>query len=156
MSDLTLAELAAAVRAREVSPVELTEEYLARIDRDNDRIGAYLAVDHEGALAAAREAEALVRSGAQDLPVLCGVPVSVKDTCPVKGLRYTAGSAVFADRVAEVDAAVVTQLRRAGMVVLGKTNAAEFGCSSYTETVFGPARNPHDLARTAGGSSGGA
>ncbi|MFB9924743.1 amidase [Amycolatopsis halotolerans] len=156
MTDLTLAELAAAVRAREVSPVELAEEYLARIDRGNDRIGAYLAVDHEGALATAREAEALVRSGVRDLPMLCGVPVSVKDTCLVKGLRYTAGSKVFADRVAEVDAAVVTQLRRAGMVVLGKTNAAEFGCSSYTETAFGAARNPHDLTRTAGGSSGGA
>ncbi|MFD9890834.1 amidase [Amycolatopsis sp. NPDC059027] len=156
MADLTLVEQAAAVRTREVSPVELTEEYLGRIDRDNDGVGAYLTVDHEGALAAAREAEALVVSGTRDLPPLCGVPVSVKDTWPVKGLRYTAGSKVFADRVAEVDAAVVTQLRRAGMVVLGKTNAAEFGCSSYTETVFGPARNPHDLTRIAGGSSGGA
>ncbi|MBB1157200.1 MULTISPECIES: amidase [Amycolatopsis] len=156
MTDLTLAELAAAVRARDVSPVELAEEYLGRIDRDNEKVGAYLAVDREGALAAAREAEALVLSGTRDLPALCGVPVSVKDTWPVKGLRYTAGSKVFADRVAEVDAAVVTQLRQAGMVVLGKTNAAEFGCSSCTETVFGAARNPHDLARTAGGSSGGA
>ncbi|ATY11209.1 amidase [Amycolatopsis sp. AA4] len=156
MTDLTLAELAAAVRAREVSPVELAEEYLGRIDRENDEVGAYLTVDHEGALAAAREAEALVLSGRRDLPVLCGVPVSVKDTWPVKGLRYTSGSKVFAERVAEVDAAVVTQLRQAGMVLLGKTNAAEFGCSSYTETVFGAARNPHDLARTAGGSSGGA
>ncbi|GAA4547016.1 amidase [Amycolatopsis samaneae] len=156
MTDLTLVEQAAAVRAREVSPVELTEEYLRRIDRDNDKVGAYLTVDHEGALAAAREAEALVRSGTGEPPVLCGVPISVKDTWPVAGLRYTSGSQVFADRVAEVDAAVVEQLRRAGMVVLGKTNAPEFGLSSYTETVFGPARNPHDLTRTAGGSSGGA
>ncbi|WP_406635856.1 amidase [Amycolatopsis sp. WGS_07] len=156
MAELTLAELADAVRTREVSPVELAGEYLARIDRGNEKVGAYLTVDHEGALEAAREAEALVMSGTRDLPALCGVPVSVKDTWPVKGLRYTAGSKVFADRVAEVDAAVVTQLRRAGMVVLGKTNAAEFGCSSYTETAFGPARNPHDRTRTAGGSSGGA
>ena len=90
-------------------------------------------------------------------PPLLGVPIAIKDLTDVADVRCTLGSAAFADRVATVDAHVVTLLRRAGTVILGKTNAAEFGAPAYTEPdVAPPARSPYDLSKSAGGSSGGA
>ncbi|MFF4773426.1 amidase [Microtetraspora fusca] len=154
-TDMTLLEQAAAVRERRISPVELVNRHLERIERYDGGLAAYATVDEAGARRAAKEAEQKVMAGA-DLPPLHGVPVSVKDTWPVAGLRFSAGSRAFVDRVAPVDAAVVTALREAGTVILGTTNAAEFGCSSYTETFYGAARSPYDPARGAGGSSGGA
>ncbi|WP_371516108.1 amidase [Kitasatospora sp. NBC_01300] len=158
LHELTLAEQATAIRERTVSPVDLVDHHLRRIDRLNDAVGAYRTVDHRGARQAAAAAEARL-AAAEDtsqLPPLLGVPISVKDTWPVAGLPFTAGSAVFADRIAPGDAAVVGALRAAGTVLLGTTLAAEFGCSSYTETAHGTARSPYDLNRGAGGSSGGA
>lgn len=149
-------EQAAAVRARELSPVELTEHYLRRTERLDGRVGAYLAVTADRALDDARRAERLLVSGGAPPPLL-GVPVPVKDLTPVAGLPFTSGSAVFADRTARHDAALVTHLRDAGTVMLGKTNTPEFGLPAYTESRVGPpARTPWDLSRGAGGSSGGA
>ncbi|MGC0416101.1 amidase [Embleya sp. AB8] len=161
LHDLTMLEQASAIRRRTVSPVELTAHYLERAERLNGLLGAYAQLDPDGATTAAREAERRVAAhggAATDgpLPALHGVPLSVKDTWPVAGLRHTAGSAVFADRVATTDAAAVAALRASGAVFLGTTTAAEFGCSSFTETHAGPAVSPYDPTRGAGGSSGGA
>ncbi|MGI5250382.1 amidase [Actinacidiphila glaucinigra] len=154
--ELTMLEQAAAVRAGELSPVELTAHYLDRIERIDPALGAYLTVTPECALEDARRAERVLKEGGP-LPPLLGVPVPVKDLTPVAGVRFTSGSAVFADRVADRDAYLVRLLRDAGTVLTGKTNTPEFGLPAYTEGAAGPpARTPYDLARGAGGSSGGA
>jgi len=158
--ELTMLEQAAAVAAGDLSPVALAEHYLARIDRWNDRIGAYLTVTPQRALDDARRAErtlARARASGGPLPPLLGVPLPVKDLTPVPGVRFTAGSAVFADRVAAEPVRLVELLAEAGTVLLGKTNTPEFGLPAYTEGRPGPpARTPYDLSRGAGGSSGGA
>ncbi|MFF3946161.1 amidase [Streptomyces sp. NPDC001902] len=154
--ELTMLEQAAAIRAGALSPVELTAHYLDRIERLDPALGAYLTVTPERALADARRAERVLKEGGR-LPPLLGVPVPVKDLTPVAGVRFTSGSAVFADRVADQDAHLVRLLRDAGTVLTGKTSTPEFGLPAYTEGAVGPpARTPYDLARGAGGSSGGA
>lgn len=162
LHDLTAVEQAAAVRDGSVSPVELTEHYLERIGRLDAVLGAYITVTPEIARKQAAEAEAWAlaarREGAaDDLPVLHGVPVPVKDLNFVAGVRCTLGSAAYADHVPDTDDHVVTRLRAAGTILLGKTNTPEFGLPCYTENrVAPPARSPWDLERSAGGSSGGA
>jgi amidase len=162
LHDLTALEQAGAIRAGEISPVELTEHYLARVERLDGAVGAFVTVTPEMARkqAADAEAEALAarREGRErELPALHGVPVPVKDLNFVAGVRCTLGSAVYADHVPDVDDHVVTRLRLAGTVMLGKTNTPEFGLPCYTENhVAPPARTPWDLERSAGGSSGGA
>ncbi|MFC4911346.1 amidase [Actinomadura gamaensis] len=157
--DLTAEQTAAAVRSRDLSPVELTRHYLDRAERLNDRVGAYVTLTPELALEQARAAEKLV-AGADDpaeLPPLLGVPIPVKDLNMVSGVRMTLGSAAHADLTGFADDTVVVRLREAGSVHLGKTNTPEFGLPCYTENdVAPPARTPWDLSRSAGGSSGGA
>lgn len=143
------------VRRREVSPVELVGAYLDRIDRLNPRLGAYLTVAADRALDDARRAEAAL--GEHDLPPFHGVPVAVKDLTDTAGIRTTHGTAAWSNRVPDADAESVTRLKRAGFVVLGKTNTPEFGSAPVTESPgYPPARNPWDTQRTPGGSSGGA
>jgi amidase len=158
LHDMTALEQAAAVRSREVGPVELVEHHLARVERHNAELGAFVTVTADAALARAREAEDLVaRSDPAALPPLLGVPTAIKDLNLTAGVRTTLGSALFADFVPPVDDHVVTLLRRAGTISLGKTNAPEFGLPCYTEPATAPpARTPWDLTRSAGGSSGGA
>ena len=157
LHDLSALEQAAAVRAHEVSPSDLVEHYLGRIDRLSDAVGAYVTVTPELARSEARAAERALFEAPESAPPLLGVPIAIKDLTDVAGVRCTLGSAAFVDRVATVDAHVVTLLRRAGTVILGKTNAAEFGAPAYTEPdVAPPARTPYDLSKSAGGSSGGA
>jgi len=145
-------ELAARVRAREVSPVELTELYLDRIGRIDPQLNAFVTVDADGALATARAAE----SSPSDAP-FHGVPLSVKDLHETAGLRTTYSTKALAQFVPAADAAVVRRLRGAGFVVLGKTNTPELGTIAVTESELnGACRNPWDPSRTAGGSSGGA
>ncbi|HUJ92883.1 MAG TPA: amidase [Gaiellaceae bacterium] len=141
-------ELAARVRAREVSPVELVQLCLERIERLDPQLNAFVTVDAEGALAAAESPA--------DGPFR-GVPLPVKDLHETAGLRTTYSTRAFAGFVPKADAAVVRRLRRAGFVVLGKTNTPEFGTIGVTESELnGACRNPWDVSRTAGGSSGGA
>lgn len=157
--DLSALELAATMRRRALSPVEAVEHCLERIHQDGDRLGAFVTVTDQLAReqAAAAEQTLLDADDLAGLPPLLGVPVPVKDLSLVAGVRCTFGSAAFADHVASADDGVVTRLRAAGCVLLGKTNAAEFGISCYTENrVASPARTPWDLALSAGGSSGGA
>ncbi|GAB1824192.1 amidase [Herbidospora sp. RD11066] len=147
--DLTALELAAAVRARDLSPVEIAEHYLARADE----VGAFVTVTAEMALDQARRLE---NEDPGDRP-LFGVPVPVKDLNFVKGVPVRFGSATYQGFTAPVDDSIVTRLREAGTVMSGKTNTPEFGLPCYTETaVAPPARTPWDVTRSAGGSSGGA
>ncbi|TDB94503.1 amidase [Actinomadura sp. 7K534] len=157
--DLSATRMAAAVRTREVSPVELTEHYLTRIERLNEQVGAYVTVTADRAREEARQAEKAVLDAADpaDLPPLHGVPVPIKDLNMVSGVRMTFGSSVYSDLDGFADDHVVTLLRQAGSVLLGKTTTPEFGLPCYTESaVAPPARTPWDLSRSAGGSSGGA
>lgn len=149
-------ELAELVRRREVSPVELVDLYASRIEEHNPQLGAYLTLALEGAREDARRIESAAAAGAE-LPPFAGVPISIKDLNDTAGIRTTHGCAAFSDRVPSTDAGVVQRIRRAGFVVLGKTNTPEFGTSPWTEPDgYPPARNPWDLDRTPGGSSGGA
>ena len=157
--ELTMIELAAAIRARELSPVAVTDHYLRRTDELNDRIGAFYTVTAELAAERALAAEKAV-AAADDpgqLPPLTGVPIPIKDLNMVAGVRQTLGSLAYADNVPDADDYVVGAIRKAGAVITGKTATPEFGLPCYTETKIGPpARTPWDLSRSAGGSSGGA
>ncbi len=157
--DLTVAELTAAIRRRELSPVQITAHYLDRMGRLNATVGAFFTITAELASEQAAAAEKAV-AGADDpaaLPPLTGVPIPIKDLNMVAGVRQTLGSAVYADNVPEMDDYVYAALRAAGSVLTGKTATPEFGLPCYTETEVGPpARTPWDLNRSAGGSSGGA
>lgn len=149
-------DLARLIRQRDVSPVEVIDAVLERIERVNPRLNAYVTVTAEAARDAARAAEAAIARG-DDVGPIHGVPVSIKDLVPTKGVRTTRGSLLYADWVPDVDAPVVTRLRDAGGIILGKTNTPELGWKGATDNrVFGPTRNPWNPDRTAGGSSGGA
>jgi amidase len=153
--DLSAREQAAAIRDRELSPVDITEHYLNRIDRLGEQVGAFVTVTAEIAREQAKAAEKAVAQG-ETAPLL-GVPVPIKDLNMVKDVPMTLGSAAFDDFEGFADDHVVTLLREAGTILLGKTNTPEFGLPCYTEnSVALPARTPWDLSRSAGGSSGGA
>jgi amidase len=148
-------EQARLIRARELSSSELVDLYLERIDRFNEQLGAYVTVAADSARESAARADAANRDG-DDLLPFHGVPIAIKDLTCTAGIRTTFSSAVFEDFVPAVDDHVVRRLREAGFVILGKTNTPEFGALPVTESAMhGPCRNPWDLAKTAGGSSGG-
>ena len=151
----TISELAQRLRRREVSPVEITQECLERIERLNPALNAFITVMGESALAEARNAAAEIRRGEWRGP-LHGVPVALKDLIDTAGVRTTAASSLYKDRVPHQDAEVVRRLRQAGAVILGKNNLHEFayGGSSLV-SYFGDVHNPWDVGRIAGGSSGG-
>ncbi|MGB8507634.1 MAG: amidase, partial [Pyrinomonadaceae bacterium] len=154
LTTYSAAQLARMMRTRVVSPVEVVEAYLRRIERLNPTLNAIVALAPD-ALERAREAEDLIMHGS-DRAALRGVPVTVKDTIDVAGLSATAGTKIFEQRVANRDAPGVTLLRDAGAIILGKTNTSEMALD-YTSNnpVYGRTNNPYDLARTPGGSSGG-
>ncbi|MBI1848106.1 MAG: amidase, partial [Candidatus Rokubacteria bacterium] len=145
--------LAARIRRKEVSPVELTRACLARIERHDQTLRAFITVSAEAALAAAGEAERAVMAG-QAKPLL-GVPFAVKDQFDTAGLRTTMGSRLFADHVPTGDATVVARLKAAGAVLLGKLNLTEFALGGTLDFPFGQPRNPWDRERDPGGSSSG-
>ncbi|GAB3160385.1 amidase [Microbispora hainanensis] len=156
--DLTALEQAAAVRTGELSPVQITEHYLERIERLDPGLGAFVTVTADRALAQAREQEARLAAGdTEDLPPLLGVPIPIKDLNFVKDVPLHFGSATYEGFVAPADDSVVERLRDAGTIMLGKTSTPEFGMPCYTETyLHEPTRTPWDTTRSAGGSSGGA
>ncbi len=166
MSDTDLAfasieEVARLFRNRKLSPVELTRVMLARIARLNSKLNAYITVTAELALAQARKAEAELfaprgRQGRRDRGPLHGVPISLKDNIHTAGVRTTAGSKILRDFIPKEDAVVVAQLKDTGAVLLGKTNMHEFAYGVTSNNPhYGPVRNPWDLSRIPGGSSGG-
>jgi amidase len=154
LTRLSAVKLAAMIRSREVSPVEVMEAHVRRVERLNPALNA-IVTRAPDALERAREAEAALARG-DVRGALCGVPVTVKDTIDVEGLPAWAGSKARAGYVAAADAPSVYLLKRAGAIVIGKTNTSELALDYTTDNpVFGHANNPHDLARTSGGSSGG-
>ncbi|MER8004298.1 amidase family protein [Streptomyces sp. NPDC094149] len=148
----TAAEIAAAVREKRATPRDVVAEHLARIERLDGRVGAFRVVRAEAALAEADEVAS--RADLAELP-LAGVPVAVKDNLAVRGESNRVGSAATPDTPAAEDHVTVARLRAAGAVVVGLTNVPELCVFGTTEGVHGTARNPWDLTRTAGGSSGG-
>ena len=149
----SLTEVAALLQRREVSPVEITDAVLARIERLDGGLHSYLTVSAEGARASARAAEADLARGRWRGP-LQGVPVGIKDLCDTRGVRTTCASAVFADRIPNRDATVVRRLEAAGAVVVGKLNLTEFALMGYHPSLPRPC-NPWDRQRDTGGSSSG-
>ncbi len=149
-------ELAAAIRTKEISPVEATEAVLGRIEALNPSINAVVTVTDDVARKTAREAEAAVMRG-DELGPLHGVPYTLKDLTATKGIRTTFGSKLFEHVVPTEDALVAQRMKEAGGVLVGKTNTPDEGCKGVTDNlVFGITRNPWALDRTPGGSSGGA
>lgn len=155
LEKLTVAEVSRQIRSRKVSPVDLTNLLLGRIEKLNPVLNAYLTLTKDQALSDARTAEKEIRRGYYRGP-LHGVPFSIKDNIAIKGVRTTAGSKILSEWKPEYDATVVRKLREAGAVILGKTNMHEWAKASHTNNVFyGPSCNPWDPKRTTGGSSGG-
>jgi aspartyl-tRNA(Asn)/glutamyl-tRNA(Gln) amidotransferase subunit A len=151
---MSAAELLDGYARRAFSPVEVTVALLERIDQKDGALHSYLVVDRTGAMAAARTAEAAWRQPGSK-PLLCGVPVNVKDTIEMAGFPTTYGSLAFKDNV-QPDAEIVTRLRASGAVILGKTNTPEFALAPHNRNRLGPpAANPWNLDCTPGGSTGG-
>jgi Asp-tRNA(Asn)/Glu-tRNA(Gln) amidotransferase A subunit family amidase len=158
MSDLNFlsaSQIVEQIRARIVSTVEVVKAQLARIEELNPKINAFVQMDHESALAQARHADTAVTEG-RNLGPLHGVPISIKSSIDVAGMRCEAGTRLRAGYVASADAPLVTRLRNAGAIVLGMTNTPELLMAWETDNLlYGRTNNPWDLSRTAGGSSGG-
>jgi aspartyl-tRNA(Asn)/glutamyl-tRNA(Gln) amidotransferase subunit A len=147
LATLTLKQASELLRRKEASPLELTQACLARIDRHNKAINAFITVTREPALAAARELEAELRRGVRRSP-LHGIPIALKDNIDTAGIRTTAASGVFKDRVPSEDADVVTRLKKAGAIIVGKLNLHEFALGGTSAvTYFGPVHNPWALER---------
>ncbi|MGC1987233.1 MAG: amidase, partial [Candidatus Acidiferrales bacterium] len=154
----SLGEMAANIRLRKISPVELVEAHLARIARLNPKLNAFIHVDAEGARQQAQVAEAALAShaGADPLGPLHGVPLSLKSSIDVAGWPCECGSALRKGYIPTEDATLVARLRAAGAILLGNTNVPEFLMAYETDnSLYGRTNNPWDLARTPGGSSGG-
>src|ERR1051326_7655509 len=157
----SIAELSRLYRQRKVSPVEVTRLMLARIERLNPKLNAYITVTADLAMSQAKNAEARLLAsrrgkGAGDHSPLHGVPISLKDNIYTKGVRTTAGSKILRDFVPREDAVVWSKLKQAGAILLGKTNLHEFAYGVTTNNPhYGATRNPWDLERVPGGSSGG-
>jgi amidase len=149
-------EQARAIRRMEVSSLELVNEYLERIDRLDPSLRSFVLVDVDGARTAAEAADTEILKHPEGIGPLHGVPVSVKDVIDVAGLATTHSSKALVENVRQVDDPLVRRFRDAGLVILGKTNVPEFCTSMTTSELNGICRNPWDLDRTPGGSSGGA
>ena len=153
---LSALELATRIRQKQVSAREVMTAHLAQIERINPKVNAIVTLVADRAMAAAARADEMTAKGGR-LGVLHGLPVAHKDLVDTAGIRTTRGSRFYRDNVPERDALIVERIHAAGALTLGKTNTPEFGAGSQTfNAVFGPTRNPYDLSKTCGGSSGGA
>ena len=154
----SLTEMAAMVRSGEISPVELVDAHLERIERLNPKVNAFVAVDFDRARSQAKASEAMSspRSTKHSLGALHGVPITIKSSIDVAGLPSECGSRLRKGFIASTDATLVTRLRAAGAIILGNTNVPEFLMAYETDNLlYGRTNNPWDISRTSGGSSGG-
>ena len=155
LAGLTISEAHKGLKDRDFSAVELTRAYFKRVKEKNKDIFAFLSTDEESAVSQAREVDLLI-SQKKEIPMLAGIPCAVKDNILVRGMACTAGSKILENYIAPYDATVVKKLKSQKAVILGKANLDEFALGSSTEnSAFGSTKNPHDLARVPGGSSGG-
>ena len=156
LCEMSAVELAARLARKQVSAREVMSAHLARIERVNPKVNAIVTLVAEQAMAAAAKADEAV-TGRNPIGVLHGLPVAHKDLVDTAGIRTTQGSPFYRDNIPTRDALIVTRIRAAGAITVGKTNTPEFGAGSQTfNTVFGATRNPYDVTKTCGGSSGGA
>ncbi len=155
LNKLNVVEAHKGLVEKKFSSEEILNDCLAVIDERDKEINAFVTVDRDGARESAREVDAKIAAGEQ-IPVLAGLPVAVKDIFNVKGIKNTCCSPIMKDFVSPYDATVIEKLKANGMVMIGKTNTDEFACGASTESsCFGVTKNPYDLGRVAGGSSGG-
>ena len=153
---MSAVEIARLIRAKKLSAREALAAHLTQIERVNPKVNAIVTLAQETAIAAAAKADEMQAHG-QTLGVLHGLPVAHKDLFETRGIRTTFGSPLYKDNVPTEDDIVVQRMQRAGAITIGKTNTPEFGSGSQTfNTIFGATRNPYDLTKTCGGSSGGA
>ena len=150
---LTVVQLSELIKNRAVSPVDAVEAYLDRIDSLNGKLYAYLTVCRDEAMQAAKESEQALDRGEYKGP-MHGIPFAVKDQINTAGIRTTTGTPIFNDFVPDSDATVMTNLKSAGAILLGKLNMTEFGTTSFSHA-FETVRNPWDTTRFTGGSSSG-
>src|SRR5205085_1034814 len=152
---LTVASARTAVEQRQVTATALAEGFYNKIDAEDKQVHAYLTLSKDRALSQAAKIDALADKG-QPLPPLAGVPVGIKDVMVTNGVRTTAGSKILENFIPPYDCTAVSRLEAAGAVILGKLNCDEFAMGSSNEnSAYGPVRNPRDLSRVPGGSSGG-
>ncbi len=154
LHELTIVQAHEGLRKKDFSSLELTKAFLARIEKEDKKIGAFINLSPEMALSAAKKFDE--KMGGRDFHLLAGIPAAIKDNILVEGERCTAGSKILEDYVASYDATVIRKIKEAGAVILGKTNMDEFAMGASGEnSAFFPARNPLDLKRVPGGSSSG-
>ena len=152
---MTISQVHEGLEKKQFSALELCKSYLAKIKKEDKKIHAFLTVSEDLAISQAKKVDNLI-SRKRKIPALAGVPVAVKDNILVEGVLCTAGSKILGNYLAPYDATVIERLKKQGAVIMGKTNMDEFALGSSTEnSAFGPTKNPHDLTRVPGGSSGG-
>ena len=140
---------------KEISATELARDYLRRIEEKNPVLNAFITVAEKEALKQAEKVDKKIANG-DEISLLAGIPVAIKDVIMTEGIKTTAGSKILENYIAPYDATAAKKIKDAGAVVLGKNNCDEFAMGSSTEnSAFGPTKNPHDLARVPGGTSGG-
>ncbi len=155
LNELTISQAANGLKEKKFSSVDLLKDCLAAIEDKNGELNAFVTVDEEGAMKTAAAVDKKIAAG-EVLPVLAGIPCGVKDLICTKGVRTTCCSPILKDFVPPYDATVIEKLKAQDMVMIGKTNLDEFACGGSSEhSCFGPTKNPFDLKRVAGGSSGG-
>ncbi len=155
LTELTIKEVHGGLKKKEFSALELCKLYLEKIKEKNKEIFAFLTVNEDSAISQAKKIDDLISQG-KEISILAGIPCAIKDNILVDGVKCTAGSKILEDYTAPYDAGVVKKLKNQETIILGKTNLDEFAMGGSTEnSAFGPTRNPHDLNRVPGGSSGG-
>ncbi len=155
LESLTIAKIHQLLKEKKLSALELSNQFLEKIEKDDKKLSAFLTVDKELVLSQAKEADRKIKRK-EEVSVLTGIPLAVKDNILVENLKCTAGSKVLKDYFAPYDATIIKKLKKLGVVILGKTNLDEFAMGCSTEnSAFGPTKNPNDLTRVPGGSSGG-
>ncbi|MEK7519490.1 MAG: Asp-tRNA(Asn)/Glu-tRNA(Gln) amidotransferase subunit GatA [Patescibacteria group bacterium] len=155
LENLTIGQIHQGLIKKDFSALELCRSYLDRIKKKDKAISSYLTVSENLALSQAEEVDKMINLSSE-IPLLAGVPCAIKDNILVKDLKCTASSKILENYIAPYDATVIEKLKQEGVIILGKTNLDEFAMGSSTEnSAFGPTKNPHDLKRVPGGSSGG-